>query len=162
MPVHGVKKEEYYRAKFGARVSAIQENMKRVFASEGLEFKSGGVTGPTLNSHRLIAYAETFGSEKQNALVEELMLNYFGQEKYINDPAVLLAAAEKVGLPDARAVVQDDTKYRDTVIEQYHTYARGVSGVPHFIISDGAGKSVELSGAQDVDTFASALAQVSS
>ncbi len=33
---------------------------------------------------------------KQDAVVEELFRNYFSEEKFIGDRAVLLAAAEKV------------------------------------------------------------------
>ena len=48
------------------------------------------------NSHRLIYYAGTKGKAQQDALVEELFLNYFSEEKYIGDPSILLAAADKV------------------------------------------------------------------
>jgi len=48
------------------------------------------------NSHRLIYYAGTKGTAQQDALVEELFLNYFSEEKYIGDPSILVAAAEKV------------------------------------------------------------------
>jgi predicted DsbA family dithiol-disulfide isomerase len=76
-------------------VPAVQEN----FLAEGLPEPSyQGKTGNTFNSHRLIWWARTHGPETQNALVEELMMNYFCQEKFINDRAVLVAAAEKAGL----------------------------------------------------------------
>mmetsp|Transcript_1937 Transcript_1937/g.4913 ORF Transcript_1937/g.4913 Transcript_1937/m.4913 type:complete len:122 (-) Transcript_1937:216-581(-) len=99
----------------------------------------GGKTGNTMDSHRLLAFAErTAGSKVQNALVDELFLNYFGQEKFINDPDVLLAAATKVGLDTQAAadVIHDKTKFHDDVLDQYRAYARGVRGVPHFIIGD--------------------------
>mmetsp|Transcript_20950 Transcript_20950/g.67483 ORF Transcript_20950/g.67483 Transcript_20950/m.67483 type:complete len:158 (+) Transcript_20950:237-710(+) len=155
MPAEGVEKREYYNRKFGAsRVAGLEANLKRVFAAEGLSVNFGGKTGPTMASHRLIAYAETFGCDKQNALVEELFQNYFDENKYLNDDAVLLAAADKVGVTGADAIVKDPQAYRDTVIDQYRTYARGISGVPHFLIGD-----MELSGAQEPDVFADALAR---
>mmetsp|Transcript_2832 Transcript_2832/g.8902 ORF Transcript_2832/g.8902 Transcript_2832/m.8902 type:complete len:116 (-) Transcript_2832:255-602(-) len=104
-----------------------------------------------MSSHRLIAFAEaTGGVAKQNALVDELFLNYFCQEQYINDPGVLLAAATKVGLDPAAAerVINDKSEYKDDVLEQYDTYARGVRGVPHFYIGDHT-----ISGAQPPHVF---------
>ena len=160
LPEAGVEKKDYYRQKFGAaRAQGLEANMKQVFASEGLDFVLGGKTGPTMNSQRLIAYAGTFGAEKQHALVEELMRNYFSEEKFLNDPDVLINAAKKVGLPEAEKIVKDPTAYRDQVMQEYQTYAQGISGVPHFLISSGS-KTIELSGAQDPDTIANAINQV--
>lgn len=73
----------------------MQEN----FLAEGLPEPSyGGLTGNTFDSHRLIWWARTQGAATQDAVVEELMLNYFCQEKFINNRAVLVAAADKAGL----------------------------------------------------------------
>ena len=48
------------------------------YAKEGLPpYNMDGLTGNTLNSHRLIHYAGKQGSDKQNALVEELFKAYF-------------------------------------------------------------------------------------
>ena len=42
----------------------------------------GGLTGSTLDSHRLIHWAgEVGGTEAQNAVVEELFNNYFAQAR---------------------------------------------------------------------------------
>lgn len=35
------------------------------------------------------------------------MHNYFCEEKFVNDPEVLLAAAAKAGLPESKAVLDD-------------------------------------------------------
>lgn len=148
-----MSKKAYYEEKFGAsRVAQIEPRLKAAFGNVGLPFSMGGLTGNTMDSHRLIAYAETKGSKVQNDLVQELFLNYFGQEKFINDPEVLEAAAEKVGLEGAAEVIKDKSLYRDEVTEQYQRYARGISGVPHFIIGD-----EHVSGAQPPDVLASIL-----
>mmetsp|Transcript_7242 Transcript_7242/g.30058 ORF Transcript_7242/g.30058 Transcript_7242/m.30058 type:complete len:174 (-) Transcript_7242:580-1101(-) len=157
-PTAGVVKREYYAAKFGAaRTAQMEPFLKQTFAEVGMDFSMGGLTGNTMDSHRLIAYAETFGPEKQNALVAELFQNYFAEEKFIGDPAVLVAAATKVGLPNAETVVHDKTAYRNEVLAQYEAKARGVSGVPFFILGDG---KMTLSGAQPVETFVDALTRV--
>ena len=53
-------------------------------------------------SHRLIYFAGMKG--KQDALVEELFLNYFSEEKFIGDRTILLAAAEKVRVCGCRCM----------------------------------------------------------
>lgn len=59
--------------KFDLTESALQET----FANEGLQYNMDGLTGNTLNSHRLIAFAGQKGPEKQNALVDALFKAYF-------------------------------------------------------------------------------------
>ena len=52
---------------------------QETFANEGLQYQMDGLTGNTFNSHRLIAHAGKEGTEKQNALVDELFKAYFTQ-----------------------------------------------------------------------------------
>ena len=47
--------------------------------------------------------------------MEEMMKNYFAEEKFLGDREVLLAAATKAGVPDAERVVDDKTACLDTV-----------------------------------------------
>uniref|UniRef100_A0A061S152 Dsba oxidoreductase n=1 Tax=Tetraselmis sp. GSL018 TaxID=582737 RepID=A0A061S152_9CHLO len=80
----GVNKLEMYREKFGEeRLRQIMPRLTQVFAEEGLKYSLGGLTGNTLNSHRLVAAAERVGLG--SALVEELMKGYFTEERFIND-----------------------------------------------------------------------------
>uniref|UniRef100_A0A7S1SU86 DSBA-like thioredoxin domain-containing protein n=1 Tax=Tetraselmis chuii TaxID=63592 RepID=A0A7S1SU86_9CHLO len=147
-PKEGVEKMEMYKEKFGeARVKQMLPTMTKVFADEGLQYSMGGLTGNTLNSHRLIAAAQKEG--KADAVVEELMRNYFCEEKFINDRAVLLRAAEKAGMSDAAKIIDDEQAYLKEVKEELRTYAAGVRGVPYFIVNGKVG----LSGAQDPSTF---------
>ena len=49
-----------------------------MYADLGLAYSTGGLTGNTLDSHRLIAWAEDkYGAQLQNKLVEEFFLDYF-------------------------------------------------------------------------------------
>merc|ERR1719310_424135 len=100
----GVNKLQMYKKKFGeARVNQMLPMMMQVGREENINFSYGGNTGNTFDSHRLISFADKQG--KQDELVEELFKNYFEEEKCISDRAVLLAAADKVGLKDAEQML---------------------------------------------------------
>jgi predicted DsbA family dithiol-disulfide isomerase len=63
-------KLEMYHQKFGKeKVEQMVPFMVQKFASIGIDYKMGGDVGNTMDSHRVIAYAEDFGSEKQNVRV---------------------------------------------------------------------------------------------
>lgn len=157
--VKGVDKVEYYKKKFGKeRAAAITENMTRVFQELGLSFKLGGLTGSTLDSHRLIALAGQQGLQKQNALVEELFLNYFTQEKYIGDRRVLLEAATKVGIDGAEEWLNNPNAGIEEIQHDLKQFAEGVSGVPNFLIN---GRQ-QLSGGQPPSSFLRAFELASS
>lgn len=159
-PEAGESKREMYHRKFGAqRVAAMVPMMTQRFAEVGVAYSLGGLTGQTMDSHRLSAHALKVGGEAvQNALMEELFLNYFSQEKYIGDSAVLAAAAEKVGLEGAAAVIADKGVMRAEVEGELRSFARGVRGVPHFVI-DG---QHHLSGAQPTEAFVEIFEELSS
>jgi len=69
------------------------------------------------------------------------------QEKFINDRAVLIAAAEKAGLKGAAEYLADPESGLAAVKASIASKARGVSGVPHFTI----GNMIQLSGTGRVD-----------
>lgn len=145
----GVNKLEFYKEKFGQRAVSLMATMTETFAQEGLQYNIDGMTGNTLDSHRLIAHAAKEGPERQNALVEGLFKAYFTEGKFINDRAVLLEAAENAGLKDAKSVLDDETVERDRVKEEIAGTRGTVNGVPHFTING----QYQLSGAQDPSAF---------
>jgi predicted DsbA family dithiol-disulfide isomerase len=148
-----VSKLEYYKAKFGEeRVEPMLRRMGAVFGQLGFRYSMGGLTGNTLDSHRLLVLAARQGLDRQNALAEELFLNYFTQEKYIGDRQVLLAAAEKAGVTGAQEWLDDPKAGLQEVQEELRTYGRGVSGVPHFRIG-----KLAVSGAQPPEVLVEAL-----
>ncbi|XP_024394150.1 uncharacterized protein [Physcomitrium patens] len=152
--VKGVNKKEYYRSKFGeGRMHMIVDHVGAAFANLGYKFSIGGETGSTLDSHRLIELAGRQGLKKQNALVEELFVNFFTEEKYIGDKNVLVAAAEKVGIEGAREFLDDPQAGLKEVLAEERKFRRGVSGVPHFVI-DGR---YQVSGAQPPEVFIEAF-----
>merc|ERR1719191_2327023 len=93
--------------------------MMQVGRQDGIEFSYGGNTGNTFDSHRLISLAGKQG--KQDELVEELFHNYFEEEKCISDRTVLLAAAQKVGITDANAMLNSNSEASEvkTDLEAY-------------------------------------------
>jgi len=57
--------------------------LQETFKNEGLDYSMDGLTGNTLNSHRLIAYAGQQGLDVQDRLVEELFKAYFTQVRLL-------------------------------------------------------------------------------
>ncbi|CAM6086668.1 unnamed protein product [Calypogeia fissa] len=153
-PKEGVPKLDFYKKKFGdARIAPILDRVSKVFADLGLKFSAGGKIGNTLDSHRLLELAGRQGLDVQNKLVEELFINYFTQEKYIGDKKVLVAAAEKAGVKGAKEFLDDPNAGLKEVHDEIKAYARGVTGVPHFMING----HYQLSGAQPPEQFIGAF-----
>ncbi|XP_020599735.1 uncharacterized protein LOC110039118 [Phalaenopsis equestris] len=157
-PKEGIIKSEFYKNKFGSTQSErIISRMKEVFRGLGFEYDTAGMTGNTLDSHRLISFAANQGYEKQNSLVEELFQNYFIQGKFLGDKQVLLDAAQKVGIEGAAEFINDPNKGLKEVNEELQKYSSQISGVPHFVING----SYEISGGQPPEAFLHAFQAVS-
>ncbi|CAL5221167.1 g3307 [Coccomyxa viridis] len=156
-PPEGRNKLEYYKQKFGSdRTAHMIPMMKETFKKEGLDYTMDGLTGNTLDSHRLIAYAGRQGYDVQDKVVEELFKAYFTEGKYINDPEVLKEAAKAAGVEEYEWVIQDPSIVLDQVKHELKLHAAGVTGVPHFVING----RYHLSGAQDTSTFVEVLSQL--
>lgn len=159
-PEEGEDKLDMYNSKFGAaRVAAIIPAMTRTFAEEGLPpYRVEGLTGSTLNSHRLLLWAaEEHGLEAQNRLVDKLFEGYFTQAKFINGRDFLLEAVAAAGLPAdeaAKKVLDDPKAYLERVRQEMASYP-GVTGVPHFVIrAPGRERPLaRLGGAQPPEQF---------
>mmetsp|Transcript_5111 Transcript_5111/g.11270 ORF Transcript_5111/g.11270 Transcript_5111/m.11270 type:complete len:193 (-) Transcript_5111:437-1015(-) len=154
----GVNKREMYMQKFGAaRVAQMVPMMVGKFNDVGIKYSLGGQTGSTVDSHRLATYAyQQGGVEMQNKLMEEMFMNYFSQEQFLGDPAVLKAAAAKVGLEGADAIIDDPSALLEEVENELSTHARGISGVPHFYVDN----KYSISGAQPTEVFQDLFAQI--
>ncbi|KAH6774621.1 Thioredoxin superfamily protein [Perilla frutescens var. hirtella] len=148
-PTEGVVKKDYYLNRFGPRSIQMESRMSEIFKGFGLDFDMSGLTGNTLDSHRLIYFAGTQSLDKQHKLVEELSLGYFTQGKYIGDREFLVETAKKVGVEGAAEFLQDPSNGLKEVNEDLKRYAPQISGVPHFTIN---GKS-QLSGGQPPESF---------
>ena len=128
-------------------------------------FSMDGRTGPSADSHRLLAWAaETRGQEAQHALAEALFESYFARGEPLCRLDVLASAAERAGLPraEAEALLADPARGSAELAEELQLgRSLGVTGVPFFRIKDDAsGRSVTVSGAQPPEVLADALRKV--
>lgn len=148
-PKEGIDKKEFYRSKFGSQSDRMEARMIEVFRSVGLEYSLSGLTGNTMDSHRLIYFSRQHGLDKQHDLVEELCLGYFTQGKYIGDQKFLVEAAAKVGIEGAEEFLQNPNNGQKEVEDELKTYSRNITGVPYYVING----NHKLSGAQPAEVF---------
>lgn len=148
-PKEGIEKREFYRSKFGSRSDQMEARMSEVFRTVGLVYSLSGLTGNTMDSHRLIYFSGQQGLDKQHDLVEELGLGYFTQEKYIGDRKFLLEAAAKVGIEGAEEFLKNPNNGLKEVEDEIKTYSRNITGVPYYVING----SQKLSGGQPPEVF---------
>ncbi|PIA63225.1 hypothetical protein AQUCO_00200919v1 [Aquilegia coerulea] len=148
-PKEGVVKEKFYREKFGPQSERIEARMAEVFRGHGLDYDVLGLTGNSLESHRIINYAGRQALDKQHALVEEICLGYFTKGKYIGDQEFLIEAANKVGVEGAEEFLNDPKNGLQEVYADLEKYSGSISGVPYYVIN---GKR-RLSGGQPPEVF---------
>ncbi|MCJ1469500.1 hypothetical protein MMC07_008133 [Pseudocyphellaria aurata] len=160
-PTPGVDKRSFYASKFGGPVQAarIFQTLDTAGKSVGINFRFGGLTGNTRDSHRLIQLAgrpvsgAAGGAEMQNRVVDQLFAAYFENEEDITNRDVLCARAVRAGVPEeqVRTWLQDGSDAGGDVVDREVEQARvkGVSGVPNFTLQ---GK-YSIGGAQDPEAF---------
>lgn len=148
-PKEGIAKRDHYTKKFGARYGQMEAQMAGLFRGYGLEYDVLGLTGNTLDSHRLITLAGHQGYDKQHALVEELFLGYFTLGKHLGDKEFLVEAADKVGVEGAAELLEDPNKGVKEVETDLQKYSSNISGVPYYVIN---GKR-KISGGQPPEAF---------
>lgn len=153
-PIPSKPRREMYAEKFGAaRAKQMEAMMGQTAASEGLDFKFGGMTGPSRNGHRLVKWAQDHGGEEgQNKAMLGLWRRYFEQEVDITTLETLVDVGVEAGLGSAEEVKKylesgDDAKLVDEEAEEARE--KQISGVPHYEIQN----MWEVSGAQDPRAF---------
>jgi len=143
-PEKGESRVQMYMRKFGgSKEQTVRraESMGANFKAVGLPYKftDAGISCNTWNGHRLVSYAYHKGGAKmQDAVMEELFLNYFGEEKFMNDPEVLRNAARKGNMEeeDIKKIVDDSDFFAaETQTEMQLGRQLRVSGVPFFLLS---------------------------
>ena len=132
----------------------------------GIEgFTMDGRTGPSMDSHRLLAWAaETRGQDAQHKLAEALFESYFARGEPLCRHDVLVAAAERAGLPrdEAEALLADPSRGAAELGQELQLGRQlGVTGVPFFRVTDAAtGRAITVSGAQPPEVLADAVRSV--
>ena len=138
------------------QVRAMDHKMEETAAAEGLEYHltEAGLTGNTLDAHRLVHLAASHGHDDQ--MIERLYRAYFTEQRSVFDADSLVSLAVEEGLDstEVREVLAGD-RYVDAVARDLNdARSLGVTGVPFFVIDGRYG----ISGAQAGEVFGRALA----
>ncbi len=140
MPPEGMDRQDYLDAKFGGRAQAteVYSRIGDAAKAAGLDLDLGGIarTPNTIDAHRLIHWAGLEG--RQTAVVSRLFKAYFEDLDDIGDRTVLCDIAEGVGLDRAmiERLLDGDGDIEDIRSRDAHARARGVTGVPTFLIAN--------------------------
>lgn len=153
MPPEGMDREMYLQIKFGGQTRA--EEVYRVIAdaasAEALDFKLDNIdrTPSTLDSHRLVYYAESRGCQQD--VVEGLFRAYFEDGADVGSRETLADIAAAAGLDRDAVIAYLESDADVDLIRARDQRARtmGVNGVPCFIVND----KYAISGAQDPEVF---------
>lgn len=129
----------------------MQERLSEVGRDVGINFKYGGKTGNTRDSHRLIQLGKTKGPQVQTRVIEELFAAYFENEKDITSREILSDAGVKAGLQekDVKEWLESGRGGPEVDREVQQAREQNISGVPNFTING----TFEIGGAQDPAAF---------
>ena len=157
LPVDGMPRAEYRRAKFGSleRGRQLDARVAAEGRSEGIEFALERIerTPNTFAAHQLVDLAQQAGAG--GAVVDALFRAYFEEARDVGDRAVLLGIAEAAGLAraDLEACWSDAAEAQRLAQLEESMKALGISGVPTFILQ----RKFGLSGAQPPEALAEAM-----
>ena len=160
MPKAGMDRRAYLETKFGGpdELKAIQDRVAAVGRSAGIDFAFDLITRTpnTFDAHRLIGFALQQGL--QDEVVEELFHAYFTEGLNVGQAEVLVTLAIRAGLDGDKVSRLLQAEEGVEAIRQEEARGRqlGIRGVPYFVLN---GKTA-ISGAQPVETFLSAIEQV--
>ncbi|SRR6266480_2271423 len=151
-PKTGVDKQEYYHMRFGPeRTKMMQQRLNMTGKADGIDFKFGGKTGNTRDSHRLVQLGKSKSPQMQTRVVEELFRAYFENEQDITSHDVLKQAGVKAGLEEKEVTEWLESDHGGKQVDEEVANAKSmfISGVPNFTIED----RYKLEGAQDPEAF---------
>jgi predicted DsbA family dithiol-disulfide isomerase len=153
------KRREMLMGKYrltAAQVEGLDARMEQTAAAEGLEYHLGdGVTGNTLDAHRLLHLAADRG--RQDAALERFYRAYFTEGRSLFDSPSLTALAVEAGLDrgDVGTVLAGDDYAAAVANDIREAQALGANGVPFFVFDRRFG----VSGAQASEVFSQVLAR---
>ncbi len=153
MPAAGMERERYLASKFGGpeRAASVYATIARAGHAERIPFDFEAIPRMpnTIQSHRLVRYADRFGM--QDAVVEALFKAFFFDGEDIGDDVTLLRVGSRVGLErDATAAFLAGEEERDTVVaEDLRARRMGINAVPFFVVNG----DYAISGAQEPEAF---------
>ncbi len=155
LPVDGVPREQYLRAKFGSSdTGAIYDRVRQAAGAVGLALDLDSIARQpnTVRAHALISFAQ---DSEQDTLVERLFEAYFIQGCDLTQEDVLIGVARAGGLPEPliEAAITDDSVHETIRTADAHARELGVQGVPFFIFN----RQLAVSGAAGADTLLRAM-----
>ena len=157
VPPEGVDRAQYLAAKFGgeARLAEAHKLLTIEGEKEGIAFAWDTIlrTPNTLNSHRLIRWAETRGV--QDEVVERLFVAYFENGEDIGDTRVLSDIADLFGMDGGEIadLLESDTDVALVEREDQLAHEMGITGVPAMIFAN----RIAVSGAREAELLAMAI-----
>lgn len=156
-PKVGKDKQRHYIEKFGEeRTAALQQHLSDVGQRYGINFKYGGKTGNTRDSHRLIQLGKQKSAGTASLIAEEVFKSYLELEEDITSHETLQRAGVRAGLDcdEVRAWLASSSGGPEVDLEMAEARTKHISGVPHFTISDEYGNhESRLSGANEPSHF---------
>ena len=163
MPQEGQDLREHLAQKYGttaAQSRAVRSRMSSLGDSLGFTFDyfEGMRMVNTFRAHQLLHWAATQG--RQTELKLALFESFFSRREDVNDPALLSAVAQRVGLDAAEAqAVLADQRYAAAVREeQQYWLEQDVYAVPTFRLQ----QQYLVPGAQEADAFVRLLEKIQS
>lgn len=155
--------EEHLAEKYGASPAALagaRQAIQERGAALGFEFRMEARSRiyNTRTAHRLLHWAaERFGSAAQRTLKLALLKAYFTEGRDVSDPAVLLAVATAVDLPeaDAQQLLHSDRYAAEVEAAEAEVHAQGIHAVPAIVVN----QRHLIQGGQSVEVFERLLRQ---
>lgn len=155
--------EEHLAEKYGAspaQLAGTRQAIRERGAELGFEFRPGSRSRiyNTLDAHRLLHWAGTFGGSTQRSLKVALLKAYFSEGQDVSSHAVLLQHAVGVGLAEgeARDVLASDRFTAEVRAAEAEVHAQGIHAVPAIVVN----QRHLIQGGQSVDVFEQLLRQV--
>ncbi|MDH3977518.1 MAG: DsbA family oxidoreductase [Gammaproteobacteria bacterium] len=161
MPREGMDRDAYYRQKFGDMgVDELFSSVRGSSQELGIVFehKPGSKSPNTLRAHVLLDLAGQISPETQDEIAEALFHAHHVACDDIGDIDVLVRLAGQAGMDEStvREALSSES-FEPAVKEAIQmSVARGVTGVPFFVINDSYG----VSGAQPPESLLAVFEQV--
>ena len=154
MPPEGQNLREHIQQKYGSsreQSQGARQRLQELGDTLGFKFNYSDETRMvnTFRAHQLLHWAGEQG--KQTELQMVLFEAFFTLQQDVNDPAVLIEAATRVGLSaEAAAAVLVDASYGRAVREEQQGWLEeGIQAVPCFIVNN----KYMVQGAQESAAF---------
>jgi predicted DsbA family dithiol-disulfide isomerase len=151
MPLDGIARSQYRKAKFGSaeRAAGLDARVAAEGRGEGIEFAFERIerTPNTVAAHQLIELAQKQGLG--DGVVDALFRAYFEEAKDIGDPAVLASIAAASGVADWPQAADPG----EVAALEERMRGLGISAVPTFIFE----RKLGVSGSHPAEALAAAM-----